>query len=94
MLSCIVGSQGGDWEAKSSANFGNGQNKTLYVHIHLPTIVRVMNKVAQIYQFRGLDIKKTFLCSKNHCATVHFCLYIYTCIEITSSLGASLFSFC
>jgi hypothetical protein len=37
LLSFILGSQGGDWETKSLANFGNGQNKTLYVH--LPTIV-------------------------------------------------------
>jgi hypothetical protein len=87
MLSCIVGSQGGDWETKSSANFGNGQNKTLYVHIHLPTIVRVMNKVAQIYRLWGLDLKKNILMfqeSLHHCPFLP--LYIYTCIEINCSL--------
>lgn len=37
MLSFIVGNPDGDWETKSLPNFGNGQNKTLYVH--LSTIV-------------------------------------------------------
>jgi hypothetical protein len=82
-IACFVGSQGGDWETKSLANFGNGQNKTLYVN--LLTIV-LSNEIAQISQFGVLD-KNILLHEPRHLLLQSiFCLYI----EIVASLGGSL----